>query len=289
MLRVMLTLLGCFLAVLAADVVFRASLLSHLHPVVLAPAEQAVLTPPVQVEWQGPERMRVRLGVTGGEQQDLGIRSSPVVLGNAVFPRDGSYQVEIEALRFGKWIKARRGFQVFVAAAVESPPAPNPTLEAAEPFDRPVGVRDLLRALRAARTAREKSHDRARFLTEENAALREESERLVQQLESLSITQENDAYHIADLERRFTQLSEENRALVQELQALRLRLSSVAVCSVWGYYSLFQPSSVPVPRRLLLVSDVRGQIFRSQPDCEIARRTDSTSGSPCFCVGTPWG
>lgn len=287
MLRALLTLLGCFLAVLAADVVFRASLLSQVRPVLLAPVEQAVLTPPVQVEWHGPERMRLLVGVTGGEQQDLGLRRSPVVLGNEVFPRDGSYQVEIQTPTLGRWIRARRAFQVFVVPTTEPPPTTSPA--AAEPFDRPVGVKDLLRALRAARTAREKSHDRARSLAEENTALRDESERLVQQLESLSLTQENDADHIADLERRLAQLSEENRALVQELSALRLRMSSVAACSVWGYYSFVRPSGAPAIRRLLLVSDIRGQIFRSQPDCEITRRTDNTSGSPCFCVGAPWG
>ena len=86
-----------------------------------------------------------------------------------------------------------------------------------------------------------------------------------------------------------TQLAEENRSLADENAALRLRLSAVNPCTVWGYYSYPRPQTIPVTRRTLMVSDTRGQIFRAQIECETLRRSDPTAVSICFCVGNSFG
>jgi regulator of replication initiation timing len=141
----------------------------------------------------------------------------------------------------------------------------------------------------AARTARDKALGRTKFLSEENAALRDESERLAKQLEALYKSQDDETERTAELERRLAQLSEENRALTDENAAIRQRLSTVVPCTVWGYFSFPQPQMIPLTRRALNVSDGRGQVFRTQPECELIRRADPTAASICFCVGNSWG
>jgi regulator of replication initiation timing len=281
MIRALVTALLSAAAIIAGDIVFRTSLLQVLRPVILSPASQAVLEPPVQLQWDGPQRMRVLLSIAGEEQRDLGIHESPVDLGRDQFPRDGGYEVELQALRFGDWIRATRRFQVHAAAAAPAPQEDHPV--------HSDDTKNLLRALEAARTARDKAHGRTKFLTEENAALRDESERLAQQLEGLYRAEGENAARAAELERHLAQLAEENRALAEENAAIRLRLGSVIPCTVWGYYSYPRPQTFPVPHRLLLVSDARGQIFRAQGECEIVRRADPTAASICFCVGNSWG
>jgi hypothetical protein len=282
MLRTLAAAVFCAAAIIAGDVLFRASLLSQVRPIILTPPDQAVTAPPVEIRWEGPEPMHVFLAVAGEAPRDLGMHESPFDLGSDHFPRDGGYQVTLEAPRFGKWIRAQRWFQVHTAASV--PPTPEP-----EHQPRLSDNRDLVRALEAARTARDRAHGRSKFLSEENTALRDESERQAKQLEALYKSQEDDAEHLTEIERRLGQLGEENRALAEENAAMRQRLGSVIACSVWGYYSYPRPQIVPVSRRTLMVSDPRGQIFRTQPDCEGIRRADPTAASICFCVGNSWG
>jgi regulator of replication initiation timing len=281
MIRALVTALLSAAAVVAGDIVFRTSLLQDLRPVILSPASQAVLEPPVQVQWDGPQRMRVLLSIVGEAPRDLGVHESPLDLDRDQFPRDGGYEIEVQALRLGNWIRATRRFQVHATPAAPAPQEDHST--------HPDEIKNLLRALDAARTARDKAHGRTKFLTEENAALRDESERLAQQLEGLYRAEEDAAARVADLERRLAQLGDENRALAEENAAIRLRLGSVIPCTVWGYYSYPRPQTFPVPHRLLLVSDARGQIFRGQAECEIVRRADPTTASICFCVGNSWG
>ena len=282
MIRGIITIVLCAVAVFAGDIAFRRSLLDELRPVIVSPMSRAVLEPPVQVRWEGPQRMRLRLSVEGEEPRDLGIHESPVEIGADQFPRDGGYQVELQGLRFGSWIRASRQFQIHTTVA-SAPAQPD------HPTNRLDDTKNLLHALEAARTARDRAHGRTKFLSEENAALRDESERLAKQLETLYKSQEDDAEHTAELERRLAQLSEEQRALADENAAMRLRLGSVIPCTVWGYYNYQQPQMVPVPRRSLLVSDARGQIFRTQPGCENTRRADPNAASICFCIGNSWG
>jgi hypothetical protein len=280
MIRALATALLCGAAIIGGDVVFRTSLLSRLRPIILTPGEQALADPPVNLSWEGPQRMRVFLSNAGEEPRDLGIQESPFLLAADLFPRAGGYQVDLRAVQLGAWIRASRRFQVQTAPA--APPQPDHGPRAPD-------VKDLHTALDAARTARDRAHERTKFLREENAALRGESERVTKQLEALYKTQEEDAERVTDLERRLRELADENRALTEENAAIRLRLSSVVPCSVWGYYSYPRMQIVPVTHPMLMVSDLRGQVFRAQAECELVRRADVSAASVCFCVGNSWG
>jgi regulator of replication initiation timing len=280
MIRALATALLCAAAVIAGDLVFRTSLLRQVRPVILSPADQAIVDAPVQVRWEGPRRMRVLFSIAGEGQQDLGVRESPFELPSEQFPRPGGYQIEIEALRFGSFIRASRWFQFHEA---QVPPPHEDHNDAGR------DVMDLRHALDAARGARDRAQGRIKFLREENAALRDESERLAKQLEALYKAQEDDADRTAELERRLTQLVEESRALAEENVGLRQRLGAVIPCTVWGYYSYPRPNTIPLSRRALMVSNTRGQIFRVQAECEGLRRADPTAVSICFCVGNSWG
>jgi hypothetical protein len=283
MVRAVVTALLCAAAILAADAVFRTSLLLQLRPLIVSPADQAVLDPPVRLRWEGPRHMRVLLALSGEPPRDLGVHESPLEIASDQFPREGGYQIQVQALRFGSWIRATRWFQVRVTAPVNAPPQPED--HKARTWD----TQDLLRALDAARSARDKAQSRTKFLNEESATLREQSERLAKQLEALYKSQDDEAERIAELEQRLSQLGEENRALAEENAAIRQRLSSVIPCTVWGYYSFLRLQAVPPIRRVLTVTDTRGQVFRAQGDCELLRRIDVTAASICFCVGSSWG
>lgn len=281
MMRGVAIALLCATAMFVGDTLFRTSLLQQVRPIVLSPLEQAIVDPPIQLRWEGPQPMRVRLALAGEAPRDLGVQTSPYTIDSGEFPRDGGYEVSISSPRFGEWIGAARRFQVHAPEA--PPPAPQ---EAAENGKE---GRDLVRALEAARAGRDRAQERTKFLREENGALREESQRLSKQLEALYKTQEDDAGRQAELEGRLTQLAEDNRALAEENAALRLRLSAVNPCTVWGYYSYPRPQTIPVTRRILMASDARGQIFRAQVECEALRRSDPTAVSICFCVGNSFG
>ncbi len=280
MIRAIGTALLCTVAVVVADILFGASLLRQVRPIILSPAGRDVVVPPVAVHWEGPRRMRVLLAAVGDERRDLGVHESPFVVDASQFPRDGGYRLDLEAERFSDWVRAARLFQVH---AEPPKPPPQPRREAMREG------RDLRRAVAVARAARDKALGRTKTLREENTSLRSESERLAKEVERLSQVQEEDAARAAELERRLTQLSEENRALADENAAIRQRLGSIVPCSVWGYYSFPRPQTIPVTRRLLMVSDTRGRVFRTQLECEVVRRDDVTAASICFCVGNPWG
>ncbi|HUP10210.1 MAG TPA: hypothetical protein VMU47_23865 [Caldimonas sp.] len=281
MIRAIGTALLCAAAILAGDLLFRTSLLRSVRPVILAPPSRAVLEPPVQVYWDGPQRMRVFLTAVGDAERDLGVQESPFVLDASQFPREGGYRIDLAALSFGEWIRATRWFQVHTIEV------PKPEQE--PPRETPPENHETERALAAARAARDKAQERSKSLREENAALRTESERLAKQVETLAQTQEEDAAHAEELERRLAQFAEENRALADENAVIRQRLGSVVPCTVWGYYSFPRPQTVPVTRRILMVSDTRGRVFRGQLECEAVRHDDITAASICFCVGNSWG
>jgi len=281
MIRALGTALLCAAAVMASDLVFRTSLLQQVRPAILSPTPEDVVTPPVQLRWEGPQRMRVRLSAAGEALHDLGVHESPYVLQVDQFPRDAGYEIEISSPRFGALVHDERWFQVH---APETPPSVSP-----ERPENGKDGKDLVRALEAARSARDRAQERMKFLREENGALRDESARLAKQLEALYKTQEDEAGQQSELEGRLTQLSEENRALAEENAAVRQRLSTVNPCTVWGYYSYPHPQTIPVTRRFLMTSDARGQIFRAQVECETLRRSDPTAVSICFCVGNSFG
>jgi len=275
----------CAAAILAGDLLFRTSLLRWVRPVILVPITRSVVEPPVQIYWDGPRRMRVLLTAVGDQSRDLGVHQSPFVVAAKEFPREGGYRVDLEALSFGNWIRATRWFQVHAT----EPPKPAPVPHPESTSQRPTESRDMLRALTMARLARDKAQERSKSLHDENAVLRGENDRLTKQVETLAQTQEEDAAHAEELERRLAQLAEANRALADENAAIRQRLSTVVPCTVWGYYSFPRPQTVPVTRRILMVSDTVGRIFRAQLECETVRHDDPTSASVCFCAGNSWG
>jgi len=277
--RILVTVLLCAAAIIAGDALFRVSLLQEMRPIILSPPDHAIVDPPVQLRWEGPERMQVLLAVAGEDPRDLGVHQSPLDLGSDEFPRDGGYQLEIRSPRFGDWIRAQRWFQVQAPA----PPAPTPAARDHKEDE------DLVHAIEDARAARARAEAHVRRLRDENAALQEEHAQLTEQMQSLSQTHEDDAARQADLEQRMNQLAQENRALADENGALRQRLGSVIPCTVWGYFSYPWPQTIPLTRRVLMVSDLRGQVFRSQMACETLRRVDVTAASICFCVGNSFG
>jgi len=281
MIRGLLSVLLGLVGVLIGDIAFRASLLQQLRPVIVSPSDQAVVQPPVRLVWEGPRRMRVLLSIGGDTQRDLGVHESPFEVPDHQFVRDGGYGIELRSLWLGNWIRAQRWFQVH-----DTPPERRAETGSKQ---RRWETKDLLHALEIARAARDKAQQRTRFLQEENAALRDESERLATQLETLFKTQEEDAERTAELEQRLAQLGDENRELAEENAVARQRLASVIPCSVWGYVNFPRPQPLPPRRHLVTVSDLRGQVFRSQPECELIRRGDPTAASPCFCVGNSWG
>lgn len=274
----------CAAAILAGDLVFRTSLLRWVRPVILVPITRAVVEPPVQIYWDGPRRMRVLLTAVGDQARDLGVHESPFVVAASEFPREGGYRVDLQALSFGDWIHATRWFQVHT-----SEPKAAPEVRPESPPGSPPESPEMLRALTMARAARDKAQERSKSLRDENTALRGEAERLSKQVETLAQTQEEDAGHVEELERRLAQLAETNRVLADENAAVRQRLSSVVPCTVWGYYSFPRPQTVPVTRRILMVSDTVGRIFRNQFECETLRHDDPTAASVCFCAGNSWG
>jgi len=286
LLRSLGLILLCVLSVIAADFTIRSSVLAYLRPVVLSPRSAAVVRPPVEVEWDGPQRMRLYVRAAGGERVDAGLHSSPAELPAAFFPREGSYDLELVSPRFGGWIRAERKIQVYYA---QPTPAAEPTPRTIPTRQRSEGIKDLLRALKAARVARDKASERARFLAEENAALREESERLARQIEVLSSQEDAHDLDRSALERQVAELAEQNRAMAEELSVLRWRLASLPPCLTWGYYSFPRPNTYPATRRVVVISNLAGQIFRNQAECEVARRLDATAGSLCFCAVSPWG
>ena len=284
MIRFIGTALFCAAAILAGDLLFRTSLLRWVRPVILTPISRAVVEAPVQVYWDGPRRMRVFLTAVGDPRQDLGVHESPFVLDTPQFPREGGYRIDLEALTFPSWIRATRWFQVHAPeVSPKVPPEPPPPQEA-----QPEKA-DMSRALARARLARDKAQERTKAMRDENSTLRSDNERLAKQVETLAQTQEEDAAHAEELERRLTQLADENRALAEENAAIRQRLGSVVPCTVWGYFSIQRPQMIPVPNRILMVSDATGRVFRGQLECETVRRADVTAASICFCVGNSWG
>jgi hypothetical protein len=280
MIRALITAFLCALAVIAGDLFFRGSLLSYVRPIILTPREQAVTNAPVEVRWDGPKEMQVILTPVGDAPRDLGVQTSPFEIGRGDFLRDGGYKLELQALRFGSWIRTERLFQVYAA--------PPPTSDEQDDGDVTEN-RFFLDALDAVRRVRDQARGRAKQYRLENSVLRDETARLSEQIEALQRLQDDDLEHAEDLEARLLQLAGQLRALSEENMALRMRLESVIPCTVWGYYSYPRPNTIPATRQIIAVTDNQARIFRNQLECEALRRDDPTASSTCFCVGNSWG
>lgn len=281
MLRLVRLAAVVFLTVVAADALFRASLLRLVRPVIVEPADGAVVASPVRVVWEGPQRMRVTLRYAGREQWDLGVRESPFELPPAHLRERGLYSVELRSISLGDWIHASRSFS--------TDGEPSTPLSPAQSEDVSAKLAALEESLQDMRDAQEDTHEENTNLYEENAAIREENAILTEELQQLAEAEQRALGQQAALEREFARLVEENRLLLEELAQLRTRLASVVPCSVWGYFAYPRPQTIPPSRRVVTVSNNQGEVFRTQAQCENRRRRDSTQASPCFCVGNSWG
>ena len=278
MLRFLRLVAVVIFTVAATDLLFRASILRLIRPVITEPADGELVAAPVQVRWEGPQRMRVTLRYAGREKWDLGLRESPFVIPKENLRERGLYSLELRALTLGDWISATRAF----ATDGEAP------MTTQQRDDVSAKLSALEESLQEMRDTQEDSHEENTNLYEENAAIREENAILTEELQQMAESEQRAHGELAGLNNEYSRLSDENRLLMDEIFQLRARLGAVVPCSVWGYVADPRPQMVP-PRRVVVVADPDGQVFRLQADCERLRRTDLGSASACFCVGNSFG
>jgi hypothetical protein len=259
----------------ATDAMFRSSLSRALWPLVETPADGAVVSLPLTVQWEGPAELYLTL--TGVDiREDLGLRQNPTEIGAEHFPRPGRYQIEVRSPIFGRWSVTRRRF--VVSAASPSP------IEAARgnTVDQSGQIEDLTSAMDRETRQHEITKAENAALHEENAGLREENNGLATSLEDLRHLQTQTAARLEALEAQQGELEHQYHQAVEENQRLRARIASIPECTNWGYVS-YQRGV-----RFVMVSDARGEIFHDQILCEATRRNDPTAASACFCAGSPW-
>lgn len=264
--------------VVGTDLLMHASLLRVLRPRITAPPDGAIVSGPVTVSWEGPHSMRATL--TGsGQRIDLGVRESPFEIDASRFPRPGQYGVEIASPVVGPLIGADRRFMVRRPAETAGA-APVPEVPPGSPREVPPpndGDGELLA-----------ERDRLRV---DVAALQAELERLrgdaAGNADALDAIQAESDDRLAVVEAQREALNRDLTLALQENQALRARLESIPPCLVWGYLAVPRPQTSP-PSRLVVVSNRRGDVFRSEAQCIATRRTDPAGLSACVCVGSVW-
>lgn len=267
-------------AVVAGDFLFRASLLRQVRPIITEPADGELVAPPVQVRWEGPQRMKVTLRYAGREKWDLGIRESPFQVPRENLRERGLYSLELRSTGFlGDWISASRSFSSDGEAPLSPPQRDDVSAKLAA----------LEESLQEMRDAQEDSHDENTNLYEENASIREENAILTEELQQAAESEQRAIGQQSAMEREYARLADENRLLMDEVLQLRSRLGNIVPCSVWGYYAHPQPQLYPDPRRIVVVNEPNGDVFRAQAACEVVRRADNSSVSVCFCVGSAFG
>jgi hypothetical protein len=265
-------------AVVGADLFMHTSLLRVLRPQVLTPADGAIVSGPVTVSWEGPQPMHAVLN-GNGQRIDLGRRESPFEIDPSRFPRPGQYALELADPRFGGLISADRRFMVRRSPNPRASAAAGPEPDAPA-SERPTPVTDLA-ALLAER-------DRLRV---DLAALQNEVNVLKQQLagsndDRAAVQADADA-RLAGAQAEQDALAREHLQALQENAMLRQRLQSIPPCTAWGYMAVPRPQTVP-PSRFVVVSNRRGDVFRSEGQCVATRSADPTGVSPCVCVGAVW-
>jgi hypothetical protein len=272
--------LSCALVVIATDLAFSTTLLRAFRPIVTAPADGSITAPPIVVEWEGPRRLLVTV-VRSGMRQDLGLHESPFEIGAATFPQDGQYEVEIRSPSLGRFVRAARRFHVQRRQTAAQAPGDQPSSPGAPPVD----MRTALERLRA-----EKNQVEADLvaLGQEKSRLEAENHQLNNDLDEIERSHDQADLRLQEMETQQSTLLQEHMLAMQENQFLRQRLQSIPTCTTWGYLSLPRPQTVPPTRRVVLVSNGRGQVFRNEADCLAIRRQDPTGISPCVCVGPVW-
>jgi len=263
-------------ALLLIELMLQTSLYRWLQPAVLSPTEGAVVTLPLRVQWDGPPRMNVLVASDGGSPQVLGIRPSPCELGSSELPKPGLYRLHLRAPLFGSLIQAERRF------VVAPPPPPTPPPQADPRLNQ------LSESLSALQAAHEQTQAENTSLHAEIEALRQENSALQSDVERATNTQSDDSDRLAADADRLAQLRQENQALAEQLTSLQWQLNAALACRVWGYYSFPRPQTYPPTRRTITVTNIAGEIFRAEAECEAVRLTDPTTASRCFCVGPPW-
>ena len=209
-------------AALAGDILFRASLLRTVRPVILAPTDGAAVSLPVRLHWEGPRRMRVIVWHAGRERWDLGVRESPAELPTKYFTRRGLYSVEIKSPRLGDWISSRRSFSIRTARV---PPA------AREQAGLSGQLAALQKSVLGLRLAQQEMRDENASPYEESAAIREEHAILTEALNRLAEGERRATNRAAARERQYAELQEAHRVLRQESQRLLARPAAATRCA----------------------------------------------------------
>jgi regulator of replication initiation timing len=280
--RIALVLLLSATTVVITDLTFQSTLLHTLWPVILTPADGAITNAPVTVRWEGPQPMLATLR-RGGRRQALGLRPSPFEIDASRFRHPGQYAIELQSPKWGGAIKAERRF------LVRRPPEPEPTPVPEEKTENTDTAKDLDEIIRRLRSERDRIEAENQALYDENTKLRLDNRDLSQSLDDLHDQQEQTDSRLAAAESQQAELMQQHMAVLQQNQLLRNRIQTVPACTTWGYLSRPRAETMPSTRRIFVVSNGQGVIFRNELQCELTRRNDRTAASPCVCVGTPWG
>jgi hypothetical protein len=233
----------------------------------------------VVVEWDGPRRLHVTL-IRSGMREDLGVHESPFEIEAARFAQDGQYAIEIRSPSLGRFVHAERRFHV-----QRPPQPPRAADEGGAPLPKPEDLRSAYEHLRAEKTRIE---GELATLSQEKSSLELENRQLADDVDELEDLYDRADERIEEIETQQATLLQQHLLATQENQLLRQRLQSIPTCTTWGYLSLPRPQTVPPTRRVVLVSNGRGQVFRTEADCLFTRRQDPTGISPCVCVGPVW-
>jgi hypothetical protein len=272
-------IIACAITVVVVDVLVQTTLLRIVRPVITQPADGAITEVPVTIRWEGLEPLSVTL--TGsGLRQELGPRHSPFELGQRLFPRPGQYRVTLRSPSFGRLIRTDRLFLVTLPEANEA------SAEGMTPDEKPKNDSALL--AERLREERDRLATEKSSLSEDNRTLMLDNRDFAEDLDHLQREADQTAQRLAQVEAQQAELLEDHLLVVQENQLLRMRLDSIPACTTWGYLSYPRPQNIPRTRRIVLVSNGRGDVFRSQAECFVTRRNDPTAGSPCVCVGPVW-
>jgi regulator of replication initiation timing len=267
------------LTVLVTDWAFQSSLLRTLWPTIVIPADGAITTAPVTVRWEGPQPLLVTL-IGNGERIKLGLRHSPLEIEERFFPRAGQYGIEVRSPVLGRFAWAERRFLV-------RPPRPLPLPEAIPDFGS--ALSQLSERITVLEDERQLLQGRTTSLFQENESLRGENSDLTVAVGELRAAQQQADQRLAAMEAQQVDLAREYQATLEENRQLRQRLESLPPCTTWGYVAYPRPQTIPPTRRVVLVSNSLGDVFRNQMECELTRRTDPTAATTCYCVGSPWG
>jgi hypothetical protein len=277
--RALTTALVAAVSVLATDLFFGCTLLRTLWPLLLEPREGTVVQDALTVRWDGPPRLRALL-LGSGWREDLGMHESPFTVERARFPREGPYTIELRSPILGWAAGSRRSFLVRDARA----DAPKPE-EAGEPPSR--DLQDLEESLSRLEESYQSLLAEREGWEQASQALRDRNAALLEEIEDSDDAQMELDDELAEAEERNAELARELDRVRGEAARLQAQLQSIPACTVWGYMTQPRPQTVP-PTRFVVVSDGRGELFRTLLRCEATRQTDVRALSVCVCVGAPF-